>query len=55
MSKTLNPKDDLIKKFCSAGTSHDRFNNPPRVYNGNGIVLEGAYQRLEKDLLKNRL
>lgn len=28
-------KNDLIKKFCSVGTSHDSFRNAPRVFTGN--------------------
>lgn len=55
MSKNLNQKDNLIRKFCTVGTSQDRFSNPPRVFVGNGTALESAYHRFEKDLLKNRL
>ncbi len=55
LSRTGNAKDNLIRKFCTVGSSQDRFSNPPRVFVGNNTALESAYNRFEKELLKTRL
>ena len=55
LSRTVNAKDNLIMKFCTVGSSQDRFSSTPKVFVGNNTALESAYNRFEKELLKNRL